>query len=194
MKKTTILTSILLIGVTSLLAENITQKQADEIVLNYVQSEAKHPYSLYAGVNDPNEITTSNGETFRVKYACWAYCLDENEPAQRRRYLFIKKDDGNLLEIIANNDESVLAWMAMDMPTGLTGSGSSVKLLYPNPVGDMLTLPCNGDQDRVEIYDLKGTCLFSGLISDSCLLNVSFLNTGVYMVNVSGEMYKIIKK
>jgi hypothetical protein len=58
-----------------------------------------------------------------------------------------------------------------------------------------LTVPCNGDA-RVEIYDLKGTRLFSGLVSGkgACQLDVSFLNTGVYMVNVAGEVYKVIKK
>jgi len=73
--------------------------------------------------------------------------------------------------------------------------GNSVKLLYPNPVDDILILPC-GEDAYIEIYDLKGTRLFSGLLSgeDTCQLNVSFLNAGVYMVNVSGEMYKMIKK
>jgi hypothetical protein len=140
-------------------------------------------------------ITTSNEEAVTAKYACWAYCLDENK-LSHRRYLFVKEDGGSLLEVIASNDTEALtsSWEAMDMPTGLTGKEGSVKMLYPNPVGDFLTIPCNGDA-RVEIYDLKGSRLFSGALSgkDACQLNVSFLNTGVYMVNVSGETYKIIK-
>ena len=199
MKKIIIPVLVLLAWATSLSAQ-VTREQADAIVLNHVQSEAVSPCTLYTNVNDPGgegiSITTSTGETFRAKYACWAYYLDESEPTQRR-YLFVKEEGGSLLEVIASNDvsESDASWMAMAMPTGLTGKESSVRLLYPNPVGDLLTLPCNSDQTRIEIYDLKGTRLFWGLLSgeNSCRLNVSFLNTGVYIVNVSGETYKIIK-
>ena len=202
MMKTKIITmSILIAWATSLFAQNSTREQADVIVLNYVQSEAIQSGILYANVNEPDEegitITTSNGETFRAKYACWAYCIDENEPAQRR-YLFVKKDGGSLLEVIASNDLGELdaSWIAMNT-TGLTvNERCSLKLLYPNPVDDWLTIPCSGEHTRVEIYDLKGTRLFSGILSgeNACRLNISFLSTGVYLVSISGEMYRIIKK
>jgi len=186
---------------TSLPAENITREQADVIVQNYVQSEVTQPAALFTNLNEPSDagiaITTSNEESVRAKYACWAYYLNESDPVQRR-YLFVKEEGGSLLEVIASNDFSELdaSWVAMDIPTGLAGSeGNSIKLLYPNPVGDLLTLPCNGENVRVEIYDLKGARLFSGLLSDkdACRLNVSFLNAGIYMVTVSGETYKMIK-
>ena len=181
------------------LSAQVTQKEANAIVQGYIESEAIQPAGVfYANATGGGiSIETSQGEKINAKYACWAYCLDENEPALRR-YLFIKEDSGSLLEVIASNDVSKLddSWEAMDMPTGLAVNEGNVKQLYPNPVGDMLTLPCNRDQARVEIYDLKGTRLFCGLISEKndCRLNVSFLNAGVYMVNISGETYKIIKK
>ena len=199
MKKGFILTSVLLAWTASISAENITREQANDIVQQYVQSEVTQPGTLYANDNAPDgngvSITTSNGETLRAKYACWAYCLNESEPAQRR-YLFVKEEGGNLLEVIASNDLSDLSDSWTAMPTGLAvNKGNNLKQLYPNPVGNLLTLPCNGENVRVEIYDLKGTRLFAGLLSgeDACQLNVSFLNAGVYMVNVSGETYKIIK-
>jgi hypothetical protein len=198
MKK--IFTSVLVLIVWATSLSAITREEADVIVQNYVQSEAAG--TLYANLSAPNgegiTVATSNEETFKAKYACWTYCLDESE-SSLRRYLFVKEEGGSLLEVIASNDQSVLdndSWVAMDVPTGLTNSKGSIKLLYPNPVGDLLTLSCNGENTHVEIYDLKGTRLFSGLLSgkDNCQLNVSFLNTGVYMVTVSGETYKIIKK
>jgi hypothetical protein len=190
--------SILIAWSITLLAANITQEQANDIVLTYAQSEAPQFTALYA-LNEPDAngivITTSEDESFTAKYASWAYCLEE--PAQRR-YLFVKKDGGNLLEVIASNDVNKLDEETWELigTTGLAlNKANTAKLLYPNPVGDVLTLPC-GANTRVEIYDLKGTRLFSGLLSgeDTCQLDVSFLNTGVYMVNVSGEMYRIIKK
>jgi len=80
--------------------------------------------------------------------------------------------------------------------TNIVEPKANNKLLYPNPVGDWLTIPCNGENTRVEIYDLKGTRLLNKTLSgkDVCQLNVSFLSAGVYMVNVGGKMYKIIKK
>jgi len=199
MKKIIILMSILLTWSASLLAATITQEQADVIVLNYAQSEAPQFTALYTNLNAPNEagieIITSNEEIFKAEYACWAYCLEETA---QRRYLFINKEGGSLLEVIASNDVSELrndSWVVMDTSTNLIENKSSVKLLYPNPVGNLLTLPC-GANARVEIYDLKGTRLFFGLLSgeETCQLNVSFLSAGVYMVNISDETYKIIKK
>lgn len=206
MKKIIISMSILLAWAASLSAQ-ITREQADEIVLSHIQSATEQSGLLYSNVNAPDEagiaVTTSNGETFKAKYACWAYYLNENSgqgESSQLRYFFVKEDNGSLLEVITNNDpgpgEST-TWRAMNIPTGLTGSGeNNIKLLYPNPVGDLLIIPCNDDQARVEIYDLKGTCLFSGMLpgEDACQLNVSFLSAGIYMVNVSGEMYKMIKK
>ena len=187
--------SVLLAWATSLSAQ-ITREQADAIVQNHL--EITYSGTLYVNLHEPSEtglvLITSNEETFSAKYACWAYCLDETT---QRRYLFVKEEDGSLLEVIANNDISDLdnaSWTEM-APAGLTESKISAKLLYPNPVGDLLTISC-GENDRIEIFDLKGTRLFSGLLSgkDNSQINVSFLNTGVYMVIISGETYKIIKK
>ena len=193
MKKTIISALVLFIGAASSFAL-ITQEQANTIVQNYVKTEVTQPTALYANVNAPNEegivITTSNGETFKAKYACWTYCLDESDPVQRR-YFFVKEENGSLLEIIASNDLSELDASWTVIITGL--AEKEIKLLYPNPVSDFLNLSCNGENTRIEIYDLKGTRFFSGLLSETCQLNVSFLKTGIYLVNVSGETYKIIK-
>ena len=197
MMKKNIILVLVLIWTTSLFAVNITREQADAIIQNYVQSEAIQFGTLYANVNEPSEegitITTSGGETFKAKYACWTYCLDESNPIQRR-YLFVKEESGSLLEVIANNDTDELnaSWTAMGTTDLAINEESNIKL-YPNPVGDILTIPCTGANIRIEIYDLKGSRLFSGLLPETCQLNVSFLNAGIYIVNISGETYKIIK-
>ena len=202
MKKFLISILVLTIWTASLLAQ-ITREQADAIVLNHVQSEVTQPYCLYGSIHTPNEegivLTTYREETFKAKYACWIYFLDENPnvngPAQRR-YLFVKEDTGNLLEVITSNDfcPDLDLWTVVSAFTGLGDwKENNSKLLYPNPVDDWLTIPCTSS--RVEIYDLKGTRLFSGWLSekDTCRLDVSFLSAGVYLVSVSGETYKIVK-
>ena len=193
--------SLILVWATSLPAQT-TREQANAIVLDYLKNEVMQTCFLYVDDNEPSKdgivITTSNKETIRAKYACWAYYLNENGQDQSR-YFFVKEDNGNLLEIIARNDlgpGDLASWKAVGTNTGLINRESSAKQLYPNPVNDWLTIPCASESVRVEIYDLKGTCLFSGTLSeeDACQINVSFLNAGAYMVNVDGKTHKIIKR
>jgi hypothetical protein len=204
MRKITVLLMISVAFATSLSAQ-ITRKQADTIIQKYLQNEMITYNLLYVHANAPNEegitITTSNEETFTAKYACWTYFVDENNPVLRR-YLFVKEDDGNLLEVIASNDLGT-GDLNQLIPVETTGileqAKDNISLLYPNPVDDWLTIPCTGKQTRVEIHDLKGTLLFSGLLTkqETCRLNVSFLTAGVYLVSIYDNkiknVFKIIK-
>lgn len=199
MKKNLLLMSFLFSWTISLSAQ-ITRNQADAIVLDYLKNEGiPQQVLLYVNADAPSAegvLTTSNEEVIKAKYACWIYFLDENE--SQSRYLFVKADSGNLLEVIASNDSGpndLFSWKAVDTTNGLTQVKDNSIPLFPNPVGDILTLPCNGEPLNVEICDLSGTRLFSGSLSaKDCKLDVSFLKTGVYLVNVSGKTYKIIKK
>ena len=198
----TILFSILVVfaWATSLSAQ-ITREQADAIVLDFLKDEEIRQGFLYVHVNVPNEkgiaITTSNAEVVKAKYACWTYYLNESEYA-RIRYLFVKEENGSVLELIAHHDvgpDDAYFWEAVDITSDIPVIDKNLKQPYPNPVNDILTIPCKGENVRVEIYDLSGTRLYSGLLSgnDYCQLNVSFLGTGIYVVSVDGETHKIIK-
>ena len=202
MKKTIFWMSVILAWTTSLPAQ-ITREQADAIVLGYLQNEETQHYVLYANVNVPNEegiaITTFSGETFRAKYACWVYyvakpLLSSFYPV---RYLFVKENDGNLLEVIANNDFGPIGdtrWTIVKASSGIAEQKENNIQLYPNPVDDWLTVSC-GENNRIEIRDLKGSLLYSGLLSGKdARLNVSFLNAGFYLVSIEGKNFKIIKK
>ena len=202
MRRITIAISFLFAWMT-LLPAQITREQADAIVLEYLKSEVT-PFDLYVNINTPNEegvtITTLKEETIKVKYPCWVYCVTpycakcptfNAVPPAQFRYLFVKEDNGSLLEVITSNDYGPDLYLSSWVALGLTGlpemAETSVQSPYPNPVDDWLTIPCNGENSRVEIYDLKGARLFSGLLSDKedCRLNVSFLNAGVYLESVT---------
>jgi len=208
--KKMIISMLILFAWVVLLSAQITREQADAIVLEYVQDEVELPYFLSVNNNVSSDdgivFTTHRGEIFKAKYACFVYFLDEyfdvNGPAPRR-YLFVKKDTGSLLEVLTNHDygpDNLSAWTVLKTPTGLTDlKENNSKLLYPNPVNDLLSISCSGNNTQVEIYDLSGTQLFfvTLLGEETHLLDVSFLNSGIYMVRVSNKMgvgnYKIIK-
>ncbi|MDR2971258.1 MAG: T9SS type A sorting domain-containing protein [Bacteroidales bacterium] len=110
MNKFTLSILILFVCAISLQAQ-ITQEQAKTIVLEYLQNEVTPSYFLYTNAQEPSEenivLTTLNEEIIEIEYACWAFYLNEhpnlNAPCQHR-YLFVKEDDGNLLELITSND------------------------------------------------------------------------------------------
>ena len=113
MKKFTLSFIAFFICTISLFAQ-ISQEQADVIVFQYIQTEIAAPYLLYVYTQEPNEegmvITTHQEEIIEVEYACRTYYLNEfpNQSTPRQhRYLFVKEDDGNLLEVITANDLGV---------------------------------------------------------------------------------------
>jgi len=206
MKKMFLLMLALIACATSLSAQ-ITQEQADEIVLEYIQNEVAQPYFLYVNVKAPNPsgiaLTTHNEESVKVKYACWAYYLNENpalsEPCQHR-YLFVKADDGNLLEIITSNDlapDNLLTQWTLVLLGVETWEETNI-LVYPNPTTGELTI--NNEQliiNNIEIFDIYGRKLShisypKSHISN--LIDISDLAPGIYFVKIKTEINEIVKK
>lgn len=209
MKKIFILMPFLIASATSLCAQNLTRERADAIVLEYLKKEnVREPFLLYVNTNTPSQtdniaITTFKEETFKTKYASWAYFVNEWQDINGpyfRRYLFINGTNENILEVKTSNDfgpSDLTTWKEANISTGLVEPQANNNVFfYPNPVDNLLIFPCTEEAARVEIYDLKGNRLLSEMVSGEnlCQLNVSFLSSGTYMVKVSGETYKIIKK
>jgi len=204
--KSTIVAFLLIAVSVTPLSAQITQEQATTIVLEHIQNnELAQDFRLYVNTAAPNaegiSITTSQGEIVRARYAAWVYFLDENpnesEPAQKR-YFFVKESNGSLVEIITSNDtglDDFTSWKRVDTPSGLPCREISNRpALFPNPVTDFLIVPCFGKQVLVEIFDLNGNRVFSNQLSGESQLDLSFLQSGIYVVNISGETYRIIKK
>ncbi len=211
MKAKIILSMLMLFACAAIVsAQKITREQADKIAINYLKSEMGPEFLLYVNDNTPNDegfvVITSKEETIKAKYACWvyvgyqvyAYPTMGPPPPLSLSYLFVKEDNGNLLKVVTSNDAipGPSSWTAVKIPQGIVETKEDNNFLYPNPVDDWLTVPCNVENVRVEIYDLKGVRLFSEMLSgdNSCRLNVSFLDAGTYLVSVGGETYRIIKR
>ena len=222
-RKTSRFTAVVvgLLAMPSLSAQQVTREQADAVVNEHLQSEGIESNLLYINVNLPKaegvSITTSNEETFRAKYACWTYYLNESELSQCR-YLFVKQDDGNLLEVIASNDagqSDSTQWKTLDVGIKELQGDEVTKLrVYPNPTTGQLTIslpnPSEGGAytaESVEIYDVAGRKTspnpsFGGELAPSLLeraggevlLDVSHLPAGMYFLKVNNQVYKFIKK
>jgi hypothetical protein len=193
-----------LVALATTLPAQVTREQADIIVREYLQNEMIEYELLYIHVNTPSEegitITTSNEETFTAKYACWAYSLDEKESA-KRRYLFVKRDDGNLLEVIANNDitpRDLNQWVPVEETTGLAErDGNNIKLLYPNPTTGKLTINYGQSKiENVEIFDVIGRMqkATTNKQNGEITIDIFHFPTGVYLVKIKTETGIITKK
>lgn len=71
--------------------------------------------------------------------------------------------------------------------------------VYPNPTNELFTIKSAIPIDKIEIYDLTGKLLVEKEVSSSVVdLNIGFLNSGTYILNVfaSGTTHfsKVIKK
>ena len=182
----------------------ISQEEANEIVQAHLLNE-QLDFKFYFNTNSPNdkalEIKTTQQESVKIKYACFAYFLketdDASEPAQCR-YLFVKTDSGNLLEIITTNDlgpEDITHWVTL----GLDNGWVRTFLPYPNPVDEWLNVPTKGVRTTIQVFDLNGSLILSETVSEKEVhqLNVSSLNAGIYILRINNETekfnYKFIK-
>ena len=93
------------------LSAQITQEEADEIVLEHIinRYSTSSSYTLFAKEELQAEgitIAPSTGEVLELDYACWAYYV---RYANTGRFLIVKANNGNLLEVNAKVDEGDLA-------------------------------------------------------------------------------------
>jgi len=119
MKKITILILLLTACALSLHAQ-VTQLQADTIVLDRMSSDTR-AYTLYAKQGLQEEgytITTSQGEVFELDYPCWVYFAHYAEETTHK-YLIVKENTGSLLEVNVRNDtgpEDLNWWWSVTPP------------------------------------------------------------------------------
>ena len=104
MKKLFLLPIASLVYMTTLSAQ-ISQEQADGIVIERLSNETK-PYCVYAkeDVQTNFEVTTATDETLELSYPAWVYYVSYSGETSGK-YLIVKENNGNLLEINTKNDE-----------------------------------------------------------------------------------------
>ena len=68
--------------------------------------------------------------------------------------------------------------------------------IYPNPVNDILKIENNSSIEKIEIYDYSGKIIVTNFSVDNnlILLNVSSLNSGIYLLKITSANGIINKK
>jgi hypothetical protein len=202
--KKVIISMLVLVALATSLSAQITREKADEIVLEYIQNEVTPPYLLYVNVHSPNmegiTITTFQEEKIKIKYACWVYYLNENpyvNGTTQHRYLFVKEDDGNLLEVITTNDlgaDVTTDWILVDN-TGLVDLKENGILIYPNPTrGELIVKSEELKVENIEIYDVVGKKLLT--LNSQLLTQIDLRQfpAGVYFIHIQTTTGTITQK
>lgn len=109
--------------------------------------------------------------------------------------------DGTTYYVSQNNGECESPLLSITVYTELgTSDISKAKFAYyPNPVKDILNISGKSNVSKIEIFELSGKMiLFQTANAKNIQLNLSALNSGVYIVKVTSdkttETFKIIKK
>lgn len=77
--------------------------------------------------------------------------------------------------------------------TAVEEEEESSVLLYPNPVIHQLYIQSNAAVHDFIVFDLTGKIVLRGNLSMN-VIDMSALNTGIYMLDIDGKRFKIIKK
>jgi len=163
MKKILLLIALPFVFIATLTAQ-ITQIQADEVVMNRMSDETK-PHNIFAKEavqTDGFSVVTSTGETLELEYSCLVYYVKYNEETNGK-YLIVKESNGNLLEVNTKNDtgpDDLILWRLLppiDVPyTKYSLDGTSCQWVNLN--SDESVIIINSDEELENyIHCTEGT-------------------------------------
>lgn len=119
----------------------------------------------------------------------------------------ISGNNSNLVEVKWNGsgslkcytyfDSTCLSYSSFDvnMFVGIADEINSEIKIYPNPTSDILTLELTNTNQaqKISLYNVHGRLILEKYISDRTELDVSDLESGVYMIKLNNIFHNIIK-
>jgi hypothetical protein len=121
--------------------------------------------------------------------------LDDNWDPGARRFF-----DGMMADIRFFNhdlDEEAVAAIMMESLTDITNVRSTIMSnvrIYPNPATDLLYVDGSEKELVVNIYNIAGSMLISKRISNSDVIDVSSLTSGIYLLKINSGVSSEIRK
>ncbi len=144
--------------------------------------------------------------------------LPQKEVADNARiYILNNTDDANYDDVLATNKQNAIAknWQVLyfdnatgdladkDIPatngtyicgTGIEDIYASAVKLYPNPATGSFTVETQ-ERGTLEIYSVIGKKISSEQItSDRQSIDISYLQTGIYIIKLNSQTFKLIKQ
>lgn len=119
----------------------------------------------------------------------------------------ISGNNSNLVEVKWNGsgslkcytyfDSTCLSYSSFDvnMFVGIDDEINSEIKIYPNPTSDILTLELTNTNEaqKISLYNVHGRLILEKYINDTTELDVSDLESGVYMLRINDHTYKLLK-
>jgi len=143
----------------SALSAQITQEEADRIILKRISQEAQS-YTVYAKEDVQTGMTISafDEELIELDYVCRVYYVRYIDIASGR-YLIVKESDGNLLEINAKNDagpSDLAEWRVVPERTICNVKNPLTDLSWLREYCKSLNETQNFSSVRIDLYKVIG--------------------------------------
>ena len=112
--------------------------------------------------------------------------------------LNVYNDDYHFIEVIAvyeNDMTSVSAICSINESVNINDVLTNKFHLYPNPVGDKIFIETDADIEEINVFDIYGRRQLSTINSQQSLsIDVSGLNTGIYIIKINTNKGNIVKR
>ena len=112
--------------------------------------------------------------------------------------LNVYNDDHHFIEVIAvyeNDMTSVSAICSINESVNNNDVLTNKFHLYPNPVGDKIFIETDADIEEINVFDIYGRRQLSTINSQQSLsIDVSGLNTGIYIIKINTKEGNIVKQ
>ncbi|AZQ43301.1 T9SS type A sorting domain-containing protein [Nonlabens ponticola] len=78
--------------------------------------------------------------------------------------------------------------------TAAINDSNSLIGMYPNPTTSVLKVGSKNPSDEYSVYDIAGRLLLNGKLDNNSTVDVSSLDTGLFIINVTGSSATFVKQ
>lgn len=105
---------------------------------------------------------------------------------------FLETDDGPKMMLVFNGGPTNTVTKIYDLENVVLGknelsSKSPKRYSFPNPTGTLITIPNDGKQSTLAIYNVSGQLIDQRTISGDYIYDASNLTSGIYLYRINGE-------
>lgn len=143
---------------------------------------SRDPWSAYSGYNGVNLTDT---------FAVYTFIFDANTTDNSARMVFDMGSSNINISVTDIKIEEV----TFQPPTGISGIEKQTLNIYPNPVQNQLYFSHSDEFDRITVFNIQGRqVLESPVWETEKSLDVSSLQSGIYLIRFSGKEKTVTKK